>query len=62
MTLLLLNSVANEALPLFLDKLFPELVAILISVTVVLFVGEIFPAAVFTGPNKLAIASSGGRA
>tara|TARA_B110001452_G_scaffold35041_1_gene26993 strand:+ start:195 stop:1709 length:1515 start_codon:yes stop_codon:yes gene_type:complete len=57
-TLLLLNSVANEALPLFLDELVPELYAILISVTVVLFMGEIIPAAIFTGPNKLAIASA----
>ena len=57
-TLLLLNSVANEALPLFLDELVPGLYAILISVTLVLFVGEIIPAAIFTGPNKLAIASA----
>jgi CBS domain containing-hemolysin-like protein len=48
-TLLLLNSVANEALPLFLDKLVPQWAAILISVSAVLFVGEIIPAAIFTG-------------
>ena len=34
-TLLLLNSVANEALPLFLDKLVPPWAAILLSVTAV---------------------------
>jgi len=57
-TLLLLNALANEALPLFIDELVPGLYAILISVTVVLFVGEIIPAAIFTGPSKLKIAAS----
>ena len=57
-TLLLLNALANEALPLFIDELVPGLYAILISVTVVLFVGEIVPAAIFTGPAKLKIAAS----
>jgi len=57
-TLLLLNSVANEALPLFLDKLVPQWAAILISVSAVLFVGEIIPAAIFTGPSKMRIAAS----
>ena len=43
-SLLLLNSLANEALPLFLDELFPsKYVAILVSVTLVLFFGEIVP-------------------
>lgn len=57
-TLLLLNSVANEALPLFLDKLVPQWAAILISVSAVLFVGEIIPAAIFTGPAKMRIAAA----
>ncbi|GMI32454.1 hypothetical protein TeGR_g15155 [Tetraparma gracilis] len=57
-TLLLFNAAANEALPLFLDKLVPSYAAILISVTFVLFVGEIIPSAIFTGPSQLAIASS----
>ena len=56
-TLLLLNSMANEALPLFLDKLVPSYVAVILSVTLVLFFGEIIPSAVFTGPNQLNIAS-----
>ena len=56
-TLLLLNSVANEALPLFLDQLVPPWCAIIISVTAVLFVGEILPSAIFTGPAKLQIAA-----
>ena len=57
-TLLLLNAVANEALPLFLDEMFDPLTAVLVSVTAVLLIGEILPAAVFTGPSKLRIASS----
>ncbi len=45
-TLLLCNAVAMEALPIFLDKLMHEWVAILVSVTAVLFAGEIFPQAI----------------
>ena len=40
-------------MPLYLDKLVPPWAAILISVTAVLFVGEIIPAAVFTVPAKM---------
>lgn len=57
-TLLLLNSCANEALPLFLDSLVPSWAAILISVTAVLIFGEILPSALFTGPKKLQIAAA----
>lgn len=56
-TLLLLNSMANEALPLFLDKLVPSYVAVLLSVTLVLFFGEIIPSAVFTGPDRIQVAA-----
>ena len=56
-TLLLLNSLANEALPLFLEVLVSPVMAVILSVTFVLFFGEIIPSAVFTGPNKIAIAS-----
>lgn len=57
-SLLLLNSVANEALPLFLDELLPGKVAsILVSVTLVLFMGEIVPSAFFTGPNQVEVAA-----
>jgi len=55
-TLLLLNSMANEALPLFLEDLVSPLVAVILSVTLVLFFGEIVPSAIFTGPNKVALA------
>ena len=50
-TLLLCNALCMETLPLFLDKMMPELFAILTSVTCVLFFGEIIPQAVCTGPN-----------
>lgn len=55
-TLLLLNSLANEALPLFLEVLVSPIVAVILSVTLVLFFGEIIPSAIFTGPNKVEIA------
>ncbi|KAH8048818.1 hypothetical protein JL722_12281 [Aureococcus anophagefferens] len=48
-TLLLVNSFANEALPLFLDAIAPSWAAILFSVVAVLFFGEIIPSAFFTG-------------
>ena len=57
-TLLLLNSAANEAMPIFLDNLVPSWAAVVLSVTVVLFVGEIGPSAICTGPNKLAVAAT----
>ncbi|GMF54037.1 unnamed protein product [Phytophthora fragariaefolia] len=56
-TLLIVNASANEALPIFLNKLVPEAVSILLSVTCVLLFGEIIPSAVFTGPNQLKIAA-----
>jgi len=57
-TLLLCNSLANEALPLFLDKVVPGYVAVLISVSLVLIFGEILPSAVFTGPQQIPMAAS----
>ncbi|KAG5193132.1 hypothetical protein JKP88DRAFT_346455 [Tribonema minus] len=73
-TLLLFNSLANEAtqgggttsisllcacaLPIFLDNLLPAYQAVIMSVTLVLFFGEILPTAFFTGPDQLRIASS----
>lgn len=56
-TLLLVNAVANESLPLFLDQIgFPPAVTILVSVVGVLVFGEIIPSAIFTGPDQLEIA------
>jgi metal transporter CNNM len=57
-TLMLWNASATEALPIFLSALVPEYVAIIISVTLVLFVGEIIPASILTGPNQLKITSA----
>ncbi|KAL3914216.1 MAG: hypothetical protein SGPRY_007702 [Prymnesium sp.] len=55
--LLLCNACANEALPIFLDRLVDEKTAILLSVTCVLIFGEILPSAVMTGPKQLQIAA-----
>ena len=57
-TLLVANASAMEALPVFLGKLVPEVMAIIISVTCVLIVGEIIPQALCTGPNQMKIASA----
>lgn len=56
MTLLLCNALALETLPIFLDRIVPSHVAILISVTAVLIGGEVVPQAVCIGPQQLAIA------
>ncbi|XP_010435172.1 PREDICTED: DUF21 domain-containing protein At4g14230-like [Camelina sativa] len=47
-TLLLFNALAMEGLPIYLDKIFNEYVAIILSVTFVLFVGEVIPQAICT--------------
>lgn len=56
-TLLLCNAGAMEALPLFLDKLMPEYLAIIVSVSLVLVFGEVLPQAVCTGPDQIKIAA-----
>lgn len=57
-TLMLWNASATEALPIFLNNLVPEWVAIIVSVTLVLLVGEIIPASILTGPRQLELSSS----
>ncbi|XP_062209696.1 DUF21 domain-containing protein At2g14520-like [Phragmites australis] len=47
-TLLIGNSLAMEALPIFLNTLVPPYIAILISVTLILAFGEIMPQAICT--------------
>jgi hypothetical protein len=42
-TLLLCNAAAMETLPIFLDRIFPPAIAVLISVTLILMFGEIIP-------------------
>ncbi|XP_024979331.1 DUF21 domain-containing protein At4g14240-like isoform X2 [Cynara cardunculus var. scolymus] len=56
-TLLLCNAASMEALPLYLDKIFNQVVAIVLSVTFVLFFGEVIPQALSTRYG-LAIGSS----
>ena len=53
--LLLTNAVCMESLPIFLDKVVPEVVAIILSVSAVLVFGEIVPQAICTGPKRLQI-------
>ena len=55
-TLLLCNAFACEAMPILLDKLVNDMMAIVISVTGLLFVGELIPQALYTGPNQMKIA------
>eukprot|EP01018_Ginkgo_biloba_P017285 Gb_35072 [translate_table: standard] len=45
-TLLLCNAVAMEALPIYLDKIFNSIVAVVLSVTFVLAFGEVIPQAI----------------
>ncbi|KAK9066976.1 hypothetical protein SSX86_014300 [Deinandra increscens subsp. villosa] len=47
-TLLISNATAMEALPIFLNKLVPELIAIILSVTLILLFGEIIPQSICT--------------
>ncbi|RAL38468.1 unnamed protein product [Cuscuta campestris] len=47
-TLLLCNAVAMEALPIYLDKIFNQYLAIILSVTFVLAFGEVIPQAICT--------------
>jgi metal transporter CNNM len=56
-TLLLMNAFAMEALPLYLDKIVPEYLAIVISVSLVLLFGEVIPQAICTGPDQVKIAA-----
>jgi metal transporter CNNM len=56
-TLLLMNAFCMEALPLFLGKIVPEFLAIIISVVLVLLFGEIIPQAICTGPEQVKIAA-----
>lgn len=52
-TLLIVDAVAYETLPIFLDALVPGWVAVLMSVTFILIFGEILPSGIFIGPNQL---------
>ena len=56
-TLLLMNSFAMEALPVFLDRIFSRFTAVVISVTLLLIFGEVIPQALCTGPRQIQIAA-----
>jgi metal transporter CNNM len=53
--LLLSNSLCLEALPIFLDKIVPSYLAIIISTIAVVVFGEVIPQAYCTGQHKIAI-------
>ena len=55
-TLLLSNTLSNEALPIFLDSLVPSWLALVLSVTAVTIFCEILPQSVSTGKHKLKLA------
>jgi CBS domain containing-hemolysin-like protein len=55
-TLLLINALSLETLPIFLAKAFTDFEAILFSVIGVLFCGEIIPMSICTGSNQIKIA------
>ena len=57
-TLLLANAASMEALPIFLDKMFPAEMAVAMSVSFVLVFGEVIPQAMFIGPSQLKITSA----
>lgn len=50
-TLMLWNAAATEALPIFLTGLVPEYLALIISVFLVLIMGNIIPVAILTGES-----------
>ena len=55
-TLLVSNAFAMEALPVFLHKIVPAFIAVLISTIFVVIFGEILPQAYCTGPAQIQIA------
>jgi metal transporter CNNM len=56
-SILLANAAAMEALPIVFNMMFSELLSVIVSVSFVLFVSEIIPQALLTGPKQLFIAS-----
>mmetsp|Transcript_66723 Transcript_66723/g.143965 ORF Transcript_66723/g.143965 Transcript_66723/m.143965 type:complete len:94 (-) Transcript_66723:769-1050(-) len=54
-SLLIAQCLAAESLPLFLDAITNPLAAVIISVVLSLFFGEILPNSYATGPKKLQV-------
>lgn len=57
-TLLLANAICMEALPIFLDRMVPSWLAVVISTSLVLIFGEVVPQAICTGPRQLQVATA----
>ena len=56
-TLLMFNTIAYEALPIFMDALVPSAFAVVFSTLIIMVFGEIIPSAFFTGPQQLYLAN-----
>ena len=56
-SLLLANAAAMEALPIFVHMMLNELQSVIASAIAILFLGEIIPMSITTGPNQIAIDS-----
>ena len=54
-TLLIVNTTANMALPMFLEAIVPPWASLLLSVSAVLLFGEVLPQALCIGPRKVVI-------
>ena len=52
-TLMFINAIVMETLPIYVDKMVPELLAICICVFLELIAGEVIPMAVCSGPNQV---------
>jgi len=50
-TLMFINAIVMETLPIYVDKMVPELLAIAICVFLELIAGEVLPMAVCSGPS-----------
>ncbi|EQC40471.1 hypothetical protein SDRG_02364 [Saprolegnia diclina VS20] len=57
-TLVLMNALANEALPMFLNTLINPVASVVFSVTFVVLFGEIVPTALCTGERQLVIGAA----
>ena len=55
--ILITNAAAYEGLPITLSRLVPGWLAVVISTTLMLFVGEIMPSAICSGPLQMTIAT-----
>ena len=57
-TLMFINAIVMETLPIYVDKMVPELLAISICVFLELIAGEVIPMAVCSGPKQVQIAEA----